>query len=139
MWKFVFPSFFPRFLSLDVFPSYSSLPFFLFSSSCYGVGPGGVWDIPLPPPGVDPPPPPGASWPTVLCLALLVLPAACPRTTHLVEFVLLGPIWVSISASFGQAGASEKTAESVVRVITFKVVALQKSTPKQALKKELKT
>ena len=50
VWRFVFPSFFPRFLSLDVFPSYSSLPFFLFSSSCYGVGPGGVWDIPSPPP-----------------------------------------------------------------------------------------
>ena len=49
VWRFVFPSFFPRFLSLDVFPSYSSLPFFLFSSSCYGVGPGGVWDIPPPP------------------------------------------------------------------------------------------
>ena len=39
-----------------------------------------------------------ASWPTVLCLALLVLPAACPRMTHWVEFVL---IWLSISASFG--------------------------------------
>ena len=50
--KLVFHSFFPHFLSLDVFPSYSSLPFFLFSSSCYGVGPGGVWDIPPPPPGL---------------------------------------------------------------------------------------
>ena len=58
--------------------------------------------------------------------------------THWVELVLLGSIWVSISASFGQAEASEKTAESVVMVITFKVLALQKSTPKRALKKELK-
>ena len=69
--------------------------------------------------GCSPPPPPGASWPTVLCLALLVLPAACPRITHWVEFVLVGPIWVSIWAPFEQAGASEKTAESAVRVITF--------------------
>jgi hypothetical protein len=38
---------------------------------------------------------------------------------HWVEFVLLDSIWVSISASFGQAGASEKTAESAVKVITF--------------------
>ena len=120
MSKLVFPSVFPHFLSLDFFPSYSSLPFFLFSSSCYGVGPGGVWDIPLPPPGLTLPLERlVASWPTVLCLALLVLPAACPRMTHWVEFVLLGSIWVSISASFGQAGASEKTAESAVRVITF--------------------
>ena len=44
---------------------------------------------------------------------------------------------MSISASFGQAGASEKTAESAVRVITFYVLALQQSTPKRALKKDL--
>ena len=45
---------------------------------------------------------------------------------------------MSISASFGQAGASEKTAESAVMVITFYVLALQQSTPKRALKKDLK-
>ena len=68
VWKLVFPSVFPHFLSLDFFPSYSSLPIFLFSSSCYGVGPGGGWDqrnTPTPPtPCVDPPraPPPLSVW-----------------------------------------------------------------------------
>ena len=128
MSRLVFLSFFPHFLSLDFFPSYSSLPIFLFSSSCYGVGPGGGWDQRniFYPPGADIPPRPSplerlaASWPAVLCLALPVLPAARPRgMTHWVELVLLGPIWVFISTPFGQAGASEKTAESVVRVITF--------------------
>ena len=64
MWKLVFPSVFTHFLSLDFFPSYSSLPFFLFSSSCYGVGPGGGWDkrnISEPPPRRSHPPPKDAT------------------------------------------------------------------------------
>ena len=43
-----------------------------------------------------------------------------------------------ISASFGQAGASDKTAESAINVITFCVLAFQQSIQKRALKKDLK-
>ena len=59
MWKLVFSSVFPHFLSLGFFPSYSSLPVFLLPSGCYGVGPGGGWDkrnISYAPPKAFPPP-----------------------------------------------------------------------------------